>query len=64
MGHRHKMAQVTTRAYQRVDSDIVSEASNNDADLSGNGDQRCVPVSFGGFWVLLFVVQRSFSSEL
>jgi hypothetical protein len=31
--------------YQRVDSDSVSEASNNDADLSGNGDQRCVPVS-------------------
>jgi hypothetical protein len=31
--------------YQRVDSDSVSEASNNDADLSGNGDQRCVPAS-------------------
>jgi len=52
------------RAYQRDDSDTVFEASNNDADLSGNGDQRCVPVSFGGFWVLLFVVQRAFSSEL
>ena len=36
---------MTTRAYQRVDSDTVSEASNNDADLSGNGDQRFVPVS-------------------
>ena len=36
---------MTTRAYQRVDSDIVSEASNNDANLSGNGDQRFVLVS-------------------